>query len=94
MSSLFYNVGLKTVTNYTQLSKDELLQHNGEYLDCSHGLIPYLHFVLYEGTNSVGLSGKLGSQSVVGVLLVQLLLQGVVTQWHHRHGLYTHTNTY
>lgn len=85
MSSLVYNVGLQTVTT-KQLCKDEALQHNGE-------LIHYLHFGLYIGADSVGLSGKRSSQSVIGVLLVELILQGVVTQWHHVHSLQKHTHT-
>lgn len=87
MSSGFYNVGLKTVTNYAQLGKDEPLQHNGENLDRTRGLIQYLHLGLYVGADCVGLSGELGSQCVVGVLLVKLALQGVVTQRHQFHCL-------
>lgn len=49
----------------------------------------YLHFGLNVGANRVGLSGKLGSQSVVGVLLVELALQSSVTQRHHVHRLKT-----
>lgn len=93
MSSLFHNVGLKTVTNYTQLCKDQALQHNGEHLDQLHGLIRYLHLGLYVGADCVGLSGELGSQCVVVVLLVKLILQGGVTQRYHGHRLQKHTHT-
>lgn len=55
-------------------------------LNCSQH-IRYLHLGLDVGADRVGLFGERGSERVVGVLFVQLVLQGGVSLRHHGHRL-------
>lgn len=43
---------------------------------------PYLHLVLDPWPNGIGLSSKLASQTLIGVLAGQLLLQGLIPDGH------------
>ncbi|TNN47980.1 hypothetical protein EYF80_041803 [Liparis tanakae] len=67
-----------TVTNEAQLCEEEALCTLRRVGLDRVGGVPYLHLGLDVGADRVGLRGELGSQRVVGVLFVELVLQGGV----------------